>query len=281
MKLSIVIPVLGQHDLAKLCLGKIMDKQVHETEVLIIDNGGDFSVEANDLPDKATKFTIMRPKEGNIGVYPTFKFGMENTTGDVVLFIHSDLIVDEYGFDVRLMDAFENDEKLGLVGFIGSNEIDNSGGRGLGTTSNFQGNSYVYKGKNWNGSPARVHGMRDQRLSKAAVVDGCAMALRRTAFESIGYRENFPPHHHYDRLLSCQVLESGYKVGVLGIACDHISGQSTNGSEEYETMARVWAESHGLQKGNQENWNSVIYLEAERQFLKEWRDEKHFIPRKS
>lgn len=282
MKLSIVIPVLGQHELSKLCLSKIIDKQIHDTEneIVIIDNGGDFSVESSDLPDKFARFTVLRPPEGNIGVYPAFKFGMENTTGDVVLFIHSDLIIDELGFDVRLLDAFEKDPKLGLVGFIGSAEIDFNGGRGGYTTSNFQGGTYVYKGKVWKGSPARDHGMRSKDLSKAAVVDGCSMALSRNAYNSIEYREDFPPHHFYDRLISMQVIEAGFDVAVLGIACDHISGQTANTEERYPSMAADWFKKHNISPVNPQSMDQSIYVIAERMFLDEYRESKKMIPRK-
>jgi hypothetical protein len=107
------------------------------------------------------------------------------------------------------------------------------------------------------------------------------MVFRRDVLEKITQRIEFPPHHMYDRLLSCEVQELGYKVGVLGIACDHISGQTANQESSYDTMAREWAEPRGLTlEPTAQNWDSVVYLEAERQFLSEYRDSKRFIPRR-
>jgi ADP-ribose pyrophosphatase YjhB (NUDIX family) len=93
-------------------------------------------------------------------------------------------------------------------------------------------------------------------LRPAAVVDGCAMILRRQALEEIGIKPALPPTSFDDRRISCQVLERGWCIAVLGIACDHL-GDETAGRQ---------ADSPAL------------YLEAERQFLTEWRETKHFIP---
>jgi hypothetical protein len=59
-----------------------------------------------------------------------------------------------------------------------------------------------------------------------AVVDGCPMAFRRGVLGAVEPLPGFPPHDFYDWLLSCQVEELGYDVGVLGIACDHISSNA-------------------------------------------------------
>ncbi len=113
------------------------------------------------------------------------------------------------------------------------------------------------------------------------------MAIRRVAWKGLTFRDDFPIHHFYDRLISCQIQEIGHKVAVLGIACDHISGQSVNIDETglYRDIAREWSEAHispDKWVGNPPDWNwdQTIYQEAERMWLKEYRDEKHFIPRK-
>ena len=68
-------------------------------------------------------------------------------------------------------DAFARDAQLGLLGFVGSSEIDSAGGRGLGTMLNFQGIGL--------GTSAEQHGRRMTDLQPAAVLDGCALIFRR------------------------------------------------------------------------------------------------------
>jgi GT2 family glycosyltransferase len=286
MKLAVVISVLNQHQLATTCIDFVKAYSSQDIDIVILDNASDPVFDYKLLDIKNLQYIKIIRLEKNIGVYPTLWEGLKYTDADIIAYFHSDLMLCEKRWDTRVIQLFKEREKLGLVGFVGSDEIDASGGRGLGTTSNFKGyehkNSDVNGNKrSWKGSEGRLHGKVNEGFSLAAVVDGCAMIFRRTVLENIKQRDNFPPHHFYDRLLSCEVQEAGYEVGVLGIGCDHISGQSVNGSEAYEKMAQEWVGQHGLVKGYNLNWDSVLYKEAERQFLEEYRENKKFIPRKA
>jgi GT2 family glycosyltransferase len=298
MKLSIIYPVLNQFPLAQAAVDSAIQNLSgeHEVEIVILDNNSDIVITSpfispQFLPSKRQK--VIRYNK-NIGVYPTFWEALKYTDTDIIAYLHSDLIICEKGWDKRLLKAFEDDPKLGLVGFIGSSEIDSAGGRGYGTTSNFQGKAHI-RGNLlkvsklvWNGSHARIHGRMSDGLSPAKVVDGCAMVFRRSVLEQIPERKDFPPHHFYDRLLSCEVIELGYKVAVLGIACDHISNATVSHEQKYWDMAEAWARAHGLvpvleglkfdTSAVKPNWDMALYKEAERQWLSEYRDIKHFIP---
>jgi glycosyltransferase involved in cell wall biosynthesis len=266
MKLSIVVPTLGQHELTTLCISKLLENITNRfTDILVIDNGGDY---ACPITDSRLKIINM---EKNIGVYPTFQVGMDNTDGDIVAFFHSDLIVNEKGFDTRLINVFEIHDNIGLVGFVGSNEIDYHGGRGAGTTSNFQGGTY----DKWQGSPASAHGRTNTGLTPAAVVDGCAMVLRRETWNKLEKKDLF--HHFYDKIISCQVLEARYKVAILGVACDHISGQTVNAEPSYRLSSIEWLAVRGIH-ATFDDADSKIYQYSEDKFLTEYRDIKHLIP---
>ncbi len=280
MKLSIVISVLNQLDMSKVCFNEIeKNTSIGDNEFIIIDNGSDIPIQQIDFPCAK----IIR-NEINIGVYPTFKQGMEISTGDVVAFFHSDLIIWEKDWDKRVMKEFEM-HNIGMVGFIGSNEIDASGGRGMGTTSNFQGKQL----DKWKGSPWNVHGKHLIDSVEGAVIDGCSMILRRDAWNKIGYREDFPPHHFYDRLLSCQIIEANYKIYIVGIECDHISGQTVNQEKGYQMMAWEWLRKrygeisfHPFAVGRvfdeKYNYDAIIYQLAELLWLSEYKETKHLVP---
>jgi len=300
MKLSVIFPVFNQFDLATAAI----DIAIHnlsgerEVEFVILDNGSkepfqynlanhwnmaDTLVTDDESEDKSGWNLKIVRSEKNIGVYPTFWWGIREATGDVPAFFHSDLMIAEAGWDKRVLEAFEGNPKLGMVGFVGSNEIDGSGGRGLGTCSNFLGLEYKHKTetgeeKVWCGSAAEIHGRRLTGLESAAVEDGCAMIFRRTCLETIPQRPDFPPHHFYDRLLSCEVRERGWEVATLGVGCDHISGQTVNQEQGYQDMAKEWAEAHGLSLGTNHNWDSVVYESAGRQWLTEYKDQKGLVP---
>jgi cellulose synthase/poly-beta-1,6-N-acetylglucosamine synthase-like glycosyltransferase len=288
VKLSIVYTVLNQHALATEAITLAVQQLSGENEVelLVIDNGSEtpfkFSEKYHELVygPLGDKVKILQ-LEKNIGVYPTFWEALSFVTGDVVAYFHSDTIVAEKNWDTRVIKAFEEHTKLGLLGFIGSDEIDPAGGRGLGTASNFLGGKLEQYGienpQTWTGSPAEAHGKRLSGYMNGAVVDGCAMILRRSVLEQIPERKNFPPHHFYDRMLSCEVIEKGFEVGVLGVGFDHISGQTVNTQDSYQDMAKEWCEAHGVPK-DPGGWDATIYQEAEKQWLTEYRDTKHMVP---
>ena len=296
MNLSVVIPVLNQFELLEKTLSQIILNAQDFIEIVVIDNGSDeilsdYWRKKGLLGSEYVKFVR---NEENTGNYPIFKQGLELTSNEIIVFFHGDLLIYEKGWDRKIVKVFEENPKLGLIGFIGSNEIDSLGGRGLGTMSNFQGRQI----DKWKGSPAEVHGKRINDLKRAVLVDGCSMIFRRKCLEDIGFRPDFPIHHFYDRLMCCQVREKGWEIGVLGIECDHISGQTVNQELKYHQLAEKWMKERW---GSIDNWieknkdwfnnpqnpsyqkrpaqaDQWIYLEAERQFLQEYRDRKHLIP---
>lgn len=274
-KLSVVISVLNQIEMSKQCYMETYSNcsDNESVEFIIIDNGSDTPITEEEFPNAK----IVRNNE-NIGVYPTFKQGMEIAESPIVAFLHSDVVVWEIGWDKRVVDLFNEDKKTGMIGFIGSNEIDGLGGRGLGTASNFQGRK-IGNGSLWQGSPAEVHGGRISGKMKSAVVDGCVMVLSKKAWKEIGYRNDFPIHHFYDRLISTQLLEKGFSIYTLGIEFDHISGQTVNTQHKYSESGLKWLKENGKYTGGS-NIDQQIYWIAEKMWLDEYRDKKHLVPLK-
>lgn len=284
--LSIIIPILGQHDITQLCINKIVEHARGEIEVLIIDNGNDFTAEPVD-PSSNIHLKVVHPEEGNIGVYPAFDYGVKHTKGEIVMFMHNDVILNEPGFDILLRYVFVRDKNLGLVGFVGSDEINEKGGRGWGTTCNFEGKTYTFRGKSWTGNNALVYGSKFDGFTNAVFIDASSMAIRRNTWEKIGFRSDFPiASHSHDRTTCMQVLEAGEKIGVLGVACDHMDGQTRlyPNDKKYPNAYKAWAEKNNIEKVYREDgsvdWDWSMRLEAKRRFLKEWKDEKKFIPRR-
>lgn len=280
MTLAVIVPVSNRHDITGTFLRHILNATKRPIELVFIDNGSLEPLTLQKLQAEAStaqksllqhKVSIVR-NEQNTGVWPTFYQGLDNSSASVVAYLHNDLYVYDDGWDEKILQAFENDEKLGLIGFVGSYEQDRDGGRGLGTMSNFQGRDGV-------GSPAEAHGRRITDLRSAFVVDGCSMIFRRDYLQHALYADaevkillnefgpikDFPPHHFYDRLLSLLMHILGYRTAVYGIACDHVSGQTANTQDSWHKTAEEWCLAHRVHFS--ENWDHSIYLEAEKRFL--------------
>lgn len=305
MKLTSVIGVLNNFEMAAQAIRFLIENSDRpgEMQLVIIDNGsdGDFLTYANEdigvrkLADALAEFTVVR-NEINTGNYPLFKQALEHAKGEIVAFLHSDVFVLQKGWDTQVLAQFDRPE-LGLVGFLGSTEIDNFGGRGMGTVSNM----HAIKIDNFpTGSEAEVHGRRDTGfIIDGSVVDGCVMIFRKDVLAGLEVKD-MPPHHFYDRLMSMQVIEAGFRVGILGIAFSHLNGQTANVQEKWHNYAKEWCEKNlGITtpqewvERNREWWTNtmnpsrghtpngydhVIYLEAEKRFLAEYRDTKHIVP---
>lgn len=257
MKLSIVIPVHNAQEITAECLQKLDDNSTTHPQVVIIDNGSEVVTTYAGYDNLDIK-QVRNDK--NTGVWPTFKQGFDESDGDVIAYIHNDLMIHEKGWDQRVLDSFDADRSLGLVGVVGSDEWGANGGRGGGTMSNFLGLG--------RGSAAEVHGRRVTDLRAALQVDGCAMIMNRTAMLAIGFFE-WPPHHFYDRIYSLRMIKHGLHVAVLGIGCDHVSGQTANTQQGWQDTAEEWCKARGIMEMTAHNWDYTVYNVAEGMFLNE------------
>lgn len=306
-KLIVAIGVHNQFELAGTMIQMLAEHSTVPKDVglVVVDNGSSdpFSLyaftkkEIMDAVGKFASFEVIKNEE-NTGNYPIFKqVSMAMPEDRIIAFFHSDLLVYEDGWDTRIIAEFEAHPEHALAGFIGSTELDSFGGRGSGTRSNFMGQEVG----RWHGSPAEAHGQRIGGFEEnGSVIDGCAMIFRNKVLRQLETMEGFPPHHFYDRMMCCQVIEKGYRVGILGVECDHVSGQTANQEQGWSDTAKEWCSKYlGISepsqwvelnrewwestnnpsRGHQPNgWDHVIYLEAERQFLRLYRDVKRTMP---
>ena len=276
MKLSIVIPVHNAHDVTWDSLDRLNRYSVTSPVVIIIDNASnpsfaDWLVQNDHALDELQNIrVVIKELKENVGVWPTFGIGYDeamdftydvsDASEHIIAYFHNDLWIEDAGWDDRVINGFVDDKQLGMVGFVGSNEWGANGGRGGGTMSNFQGIG--------RGSAAEVHGKRVTDLRPALQVDGCAMIMRRSTMDEVGFFE-WPPHHFYDRIYSLRIIKAGWHVGVFGIACDHISGQTANTQSGWQDTAKAWCNAHGISEMTAHNWDYTVYNVAEQRFLTE------------
>src|SRR5258708_848831 len=66
-KLTIIITMLGQHDMTQFCLNKVVQHHKGEVEILIIDNGCDFTPEIPTVSGGPYTLKTIYPPGGNLG----------------------------------------------------------------------------------------------------------------------------------------------------------------------------------------------------------------------
>lgn len=273
------IPVVDGHALTQNLLESLLATvadPAHFTAV-IIDNASQEPYEWSAYRNYPFRVEVKR-YDVNMGYYyPLVDLALDYPDEEIGL-IHNDMLLYAHGWDVRMRRAFEVDPKLGLIGLCGSNEIDERGGRGNGTMCNFMGREIVVAGNVYKGQ-APSAGLRIGGLQPAVVLDSLFMMFRRDVVPQLVRGDekwtDLPLAHFYDRIWPCRTIEAGYRVAVAGEDCDHLGGMTTTANQRYYDDCVAWLTEHNQPFDNPE---TEMYLLAERRFLGEYREEKHFIP---
>lgn len=194
----------------------------------------------------------------NLGVVGSYQKLYTQSTEDVLVFIHDDVIMRERGWDARVLQEFE-DPKVGVVGFggalqHGADEIYRVPYR-LQQLARFRYLSNV--------DDAEVHGTRFSAACDVAVLDGFALVIRRSLLDQCnGWPvDRYPPHHNYDYWLCCMAHRLGFRVRCVGVRCHHRGGGTAVGAEYHK-----WCETT--------RWGSdaVMHAEGHRLVYEEFRD---------
>src|SRR2546429_656565 len=147
-RLAAVITVVDSWEVVGESLKYLMENSTPELTEVILLNNGSFEGPKEDLTAKYLKNFAFVEFAENVGANGVFHKMLpiletmnqrwpEKYSFDTVAYLHNDMMVRESGWDQRILAAFDKDPKLALVGFLGSNEIDGAGGRGLGTASSY------------------------------------------------------------------------------------------------------------------------------------------------
>ncbi len=114
---SVVIPLYGGEDDISKCLDSLEKCQGLLHEVLVVDDAGPDN--AANVAERFGSASVIRRKD-NGGFATACNEGLQNATGEVVIFLNSDTIVPRAGL-IRLVESLLADEKVGAVGPVSNN----------------------------------------------------------------------------------------------------------------------------------------------------------------
>lgn len=166
----------------------------------------------------------------NLGVVGAYQKLYEMVDADVLLYLHDDVICREQDWDLRLMAEFISDPEVAVVGFGGAL---------------WHGLPELYKvpyqlqqlqrGEyRSNVDDAEVHGERFTGSCNVAVLDGFALAVRRSFLDRIGGFAKISAgcnFFNYDYALCALARRYKQKVRMIGIRCHHRGGQTSVSSD--------------------------------------------------
>lgn len=265
------IPVVNQHELTRECLENL-NKTVRERDdfvALVIDNGSDIPYDRTEFEGLDICVELIRNEENLSGYYTILQaqeWLEKNTQPDprhLIGFMHNDVFVYEPGWDVRVKQSFAGDPLLSLVGFCGSNEVCDRGGRGGGTMCFFDGRR---------GQAQHHTGKRVTGLHAAAILDSLTMIFRASVVPTLGVDETIAPAHFYDKIWCMKLIDRGERVAVLGVQIDHLGGQTSVGVPQVTQAAVKWCDRYGIgyKKDEPATAAQAVYLEAERRMFAEF-----------
>ena len=162
--------------------------------------------------------------DGREGMLPAYQRAFEWAEHyDILAFIHDDVIIYDPQWHEKVLKEFE-DPQVGLVGF--------GGATGHGDPRMYKKPyEYTQLGRSnflSNMRDAENHGKRYVGSRDVAVLDGFALIVRRSVLDLVGCWPMATPIGYvcYDYWVCCMVRRLGYRIRVVGVACDHLGGQT-------------------------------------------------------
>jgi hypothetical protein len=177
-------------------------------------------------------------------VLPAFQEIWKETDWDIIGLMHDDLLVHEYGWDVRVLEEFA-DPKVGMVGF--------SGALGHGTpnlyTSPYHLPNLARQNFMSNLRDAEKHGARFKGARDVSVLDGMALFIRRPILDKVGGWPLEKPIGYwlYSEHQCCEARRQGYRIRLVGVDCSHLGGKSSGFISpliSYEDAHKYFWETH-------------------------------------
>jgi hypothetical protein len=146
----------------------------------------------------------------------------EESKADVIGYLHADLTIHEQGWDERVLREFEW-PTVAVVGFVGATQLGHDDIYKIG---------YDYRqlarGDVWsNLTDAEAHGQRDVGSRPVAVLDSCAIFVRRSFLQRVGGWPigRLPNTSHCTDLWICATAHRlGRQVRMVGVSATHASG---------------------------------------------------------
>lgn len=183
--------------------------------------------------------------ENNLGVVGAYDKLYRESTEDVLVYAHDDVVMREEGWDERIKQEFEADERVGVVGLGGALR---HGAPELYKTP-YKLQQLGRSGYLSNVDDAETHGKRFTGSCDVAVLDGFVVAVRRSLLDRMGGWSaiNGPTDRFfcYDYAMCAWAHRLGYRVRVVGIRSHHVGGQtSVKVKDNPITGQQAYDESH-------------------------------------
>lgn len=225
--ISIVVPTVDIGMLNATLPGWI-DLARTEGEVIVV-NGSEESPEQikNNLSWMKKGWDLHVVNETGNNVVEAMYQGYSLAMGDMIVFLHDDVLIYEEGWDYRIQ-TWLSLPGVGLVGFGGCSEL---------SSDTHTAGTYL---SNW--IDAEFYGVREDGDCAVAHVDGQCLALRKYFLDWSEFRARLSGVQQTDKFLvydawfSCMVAECGMETIMVGVKSYHTSWLKGDGIRHHRSI---------------------------------------------
>lgn len=201
----------------------------------------DASVEKNIRDTIGVDYEIISidNSRGQYNIFQAYNEGMAKAKGDILCFMHDDILFRSNGWGKVVEESFSSDPKMGALGVAGGHFLPDCPC----SWSTCKTTSFHVWQTNRDGS-ATEYGCTDytdgKQLVEVACLDGLFMCIRQSLFDTIRFDDQtFSGFHCYDSDICMQVMAAGYSVNVtFDIDIEHHSNGACN--QQYYDNLELW-----------------------------------------
>lgn len=201
-------------------------------------------------------------------IFTAYNEGVRRAKGDILCFMHEDILFHSENWGAKLIDDYEKDKKIGCIGVVGIQFLPQ---KPMAMWNASAGIGGVLQGQKDQQGRYFVSDDLDKdtkKLTEVVALDGCLISIRRVLFDLIQWDEKtYGGFHIYDMDICMQVLQTGYKVCVEpSIIIEHQSlGNATK--EWYDSLQSFyakWQNDLPIMRGmtmthNELSWRNRMY----------------------
>ena len=165
---------------------------------------------------------VVDNSSSNYSIFSAYNEGVRRSKGDILCFMHDDVLFHTSNWGLNVQKHFENPE-VGLIGVAGGHYLpampcfwfQNSTDRYINILQHENGNKKPYLDHLKEG---------EQEKNEVVAVDGVWFCIRKSLFESISFDEQYNGFHMYDLDICMQVRQLGLKLFVVyDVLIEHMS----------------------------------------------------------
>jgi GT2 family glycosyltransferase len=213
-KVSIIVLNYNGGKYLKECLDSVLRTDYHNIEVIVVDNASDDG--SPEFVKKHYPQVILIENEKNLGFCEGNNIGIRKATGEIIILLNNDTIVDSKWIKEILKKA--EDPKVGIVGcrlyFPGSKII-----QSLGFRMRFLGY--------WESIGAgQIDNGQFDEIRDVDFVSGAALAIKREVIKKIGLFDSEFYAYNEDKDLCYRARKAGYRVITSNAVVYHYGSMS-------------------------------------------------------